>query len=224
MSLLSDIKDKCVDIWEMIINNEITEEQQTVRDFVDWLSNILKNIAFVLISLLFFSWGMVTLYNKLLVGTRFNDLILEFYDQANFYTLGIIIGTAILYFLVFLEFLLFLFKWVKAINLFKLWVVVEVIHLFITIYQAEPNKQAPVFIQMFSEVFEKNVFKPFENKPDTTVNDPKLKPSQLPKLSNPVKKQIIIIGDKPVSVTPGLKAVPLKKLTDQNNQKSDLNK
>ncbi|MEI6140087.1 MAG: hypothetical protein WCP85_12535 [Mariniphaga sp.] len=220
MSILSDIKDKCIDIWEMILSNEITKEQQDVRDFVDWLSNILKNISFVLISLLFFSWGMVTLYHKLLVGTRFNDLILEFYDQANFYTLGIIIGTAILYFLVLLQFLLFLFKWVKAINLFKLWVIVEVVHLFITIYQAEPNKQAPIFIQMFSEVFEKNIFKPFENKPDTTINQLKLKPLQLQQLSKPPKQQIII-GDKPVTVTPGLKALPLKKLSEQNNQKSD---
>jgi hypothetical protein len=220
MSLLSDIKDKCIDIWEMILSNEITKEQQDVRDFVDWLSNILKNISFVLISLLFFSWGMVHLYNKLLVGTMLNDLILEFYDKANFYMLGIIIGTAILYFLVFLEFLLFLFKWVKAINLFKLWVIVEVIHLFITIYQAEPTKQAPVFIQMFSEVFEKNIFKSFENKPDTTINQLKLKPLQLQQLSNPAKPQIII-GDKPVTITPGIKAVPLKKISDQNNQKTD---
>jgi hypothetical protein len=115
----------------------------------------------------------------------FNDLILQFYEKANFYMLAIIIGTAILYFLVFLEFLLFLFKWVKAINLFKLWVIVEVVHLFITIYSVEPNKQAPVFIQMFSEVFEKNIFKPFEIKPDTTVKPLKLSPSQLQQLSNP---------------------------------------
>lgn len=217
MSLLSDIKDKCLDIWEMIISDEITKEQQDVRDFIDKLSNILKNISFVLISLLFFSWVIVHLYNKFLLGTMFNDLILQFYNKTNFYMLGIIAGTAILYFLAFLEFLLFLFKWVKAVNLFKLWVIVEVIHLFITIYDADSKKKGPVFIQMFSEVFEKNIFKPFENKPDTTINQLKLRPTKLQQLSHPVN-QPIIIQNRPVTAIPGSKAVPLKKLAVPNTQ------
>ena len=144
----------CAEIWRMIITTHETETQKKAKEKSKYLLVLLGNIFFVAILLLAITWGMQFFYEKYSLFIKsFGSAFLK--NAAAF--LFIIVSFLLLVSLV-VRVLLYLFTWVRMVDLFKYYVYIEIIILFFNFPGEQNTSRGPVVVKMFNKVFNTHFF------------------------------------------------------------------
>lgn len=129
-SVFKKFLSNCKEIWELIISTKETETQKAFKETTKSLSIILANVFFIFILLLLLLWGI-----KLVVqNTPLLSILTSINNFKTWYKYWVFLALIVCFLFAVsltIKLLLYLYTWIRLIDLFKLYIYVELIFLFV---------------------------------------------------------------------------------------------